>query len=230
MQVWDGRGTARLFEVDNQARAMLLERLDSTRSLQSEPLHVAILVIAELIRTLAVPVSDGVPSTAAIAAGHIQDFERDWQADRRPHAARQLDVAIKLASERASEPGSALAVDGDLHCRQVLASDRAPLTRRGPTSAQRRPRVRLRPSALRTPRRTPRRRRGHRRIQHIRSSRTSACRAGPRLDRPAIDVIPPLGYPPRSDLRPTKMPTPSKPVLLNPHGLCRLWVDLRSIS
>lgn len=80
LQVWDGRGTARLFEVDNQARAMLLERLDSTRSLQSEPLHVAILVIAELIRTLAVPVSDGVPSTAAIAAGHIQDFERDWQA------------------------------------------------------------------------------------------------------------------------------------------------------
>ena len=80
LQVWDGRGTARLFEVDNQARAMLLKRLDSTRSLQSEPLHVAILVIAELIRTLAVPVSDGVPSTAAIAAGHIQDFERDWQA------------------------------------------------------------------------------------------------------------------------------------------------------
>ena len=67
LQVWDGRGTVRLFEVDNQVRAMLLERLDSTRSLQSEPLHVAILVIAELVRTLAVPVSDGVPSTAAIA-------------------------------------------------------------------------------------------------------------------------------------------------------------------
>ncbi len=40
----------RLFEVDNQVRAMLLERLDSTRSLQSEPLDVAILVIAELIQ------------------------------------------------------------------------------------------------------------------------------------------------------------------------------------
>ena len=34
LQVWDGRGTVRLFEVDNQVRAMLLERLDSTRSLQ----------------------------------------------------------------------------------------------------------------------------------------------------------------------------------------------------
>ena len=126
LQVWDGRGTVRLFEVDNQVRAMLLERLDSTRSLQSEPLHVAILVIAELIRTLAVPVSDGVPSTAAIAAGHIRDFERDWQAIDGPTPRSQLEVAIKLASERASEPGSALAVDGDLHCRQVLAGDRAP--------------------------------------------------------------------------------------------------------
>ena len=125
LQVWDGRGTVRLFELDNQVRAMLLERLDSTRSLQSEPLHVAILVIAELICTLAIPVCDDVPSTGAIAAGHIQDFERDWHAIDGPTPRSQLEVAIKLARERASEPGSALAVDGDLHCRQVLASDRA---------------------------------------------------------------------------------------------------------
>ena len=68
---WAGRGTVRLFGVDLDSRAMLLERLSVSRSLQSEPLSVAIPVIAALMRELAVSARPGTTSTATIAAGHV---------------------------------------------------------------------------------------------------------------------------------------------------------------
>lgn len=126
LQWWAGRGTVRLFEVDLESRALLLERLSSSRSLQSEPLSVAIPVIADLIKELAVPADPEVTSTATIAADHVDTFERDWLALEGPTPRAQLDTAIRLADELAHAVPSQLAVDGDLHCEQVLAADRAP--------------------------------------------------------------------------------------------------------
>ncbi|WP_460811226.1 aminoglycoside phosphotransferase family protein [Microlunatus endophyticus] len=126
LRFWDGRGTVRLFDVDPISRAMLLERLDSSRSLQSEPLAAAVSVIAHLVGELAVPAPSDVLSTAAIAASHVEAFERDWLALGGPTPRHQLDIALRLAEERAEAPASNLAVDGDLHCEQVLAGDRAP--------------------------------------------------------------------------------------------------------
>ncbi len=123
---WDGRGTVRLVEVDETSRALLLERLDSTRSLSSVPLRDAIPVIAELVGVLAVPAPVAITSTVEIAAGHVADFERDWSALDGPTPRRQLDAALELAEERAAAAVSGDAVDGDLHCRQVLAADRSP--------------------------------------------------------------------------------------------------------
>lgn len=126
LRIWNGHGTVRLFDVDLNARAMLLERLDHTRTLQSEPLSVAIPIIADLVRVLAIPVAaDDVLSTAAIAAAHVATFERDWLTLDGPTPRQQLDVAIHLAADRAGETELGSAVDGDLHCEQVLASDRA---------------------------------------------------------------------------------------------------------
>jgi streptomycin 6-kinase len=126
LRVWSGRGTVRLIDVDLAARAMLLERLDHTRSLAGEPLDAAIAVIAGLTRTLAVPVPLDVPSTAGIAAEHLAGFERDWNALDAPTPRHQLVTALRLAAEVAAQPTSELAVDGDLHFEQVLASRRAP--------------------------------------------------------------------------------------------------------
>ena len=126
LQLWAGRGTVRLFDVDAGSGALLLERLSSSRSLQSEPLAVAIPVIAGLVRELAVPAPIDVPSTDTIAADHVETFERDWRALDGPTPRAQLDVALRLADELAGVVPSDLAVDGDLHCKQVLAAERAP--------------------------------------------------------------------------------------------------------
>lgn len=123
---WAGRGTVRLFDVDTDFRAMLLVRLSGSRSLQSEPLSAAIPVVAALVREMAVPARPGTTSTATIAAGHVATAERDWFALGGPTARSQLDTAVQLAGQLAEIPTDDLAVDGDLHCEQVLAADRAP--------------------------------------------------------------------------------------------------------
>ena len=122
---WAGRGSVRLFDVDVSSRAMLLERLGS-RSLQSEPLSVAVPVIAALVGELAVPAPPGTTSTAAIAADHVATAEQEWLTLDTPTPRAQLDTAVRLAGELARTPTSDYAVDGDLHCEQVLEADRAP--------------------------------------------------------------------------------------------------------
>lgn len=123
---WAGRGTVRLFDVDVDSRAMLLERLSTSRSLQSEPLSVAVVVIAGLVREMAVPARPDTPSTAAIAADHVATAEKHWLGLDGPTPRAQLDTALRLADHVAHTQPADLAVNGDLHCEQVLAADRAP--------------------------------------------------------------------------------------------------------
>ena len=123
---WAGRGTVRLYEVDVDSRAMLLERLSTSRSLQSEPLAAAVPVIAALVREMAVPARPDAMSTAAIAAGHVAPAEEDWLSLSGPTPRSQLDTATRLAEQLASTRPADLAVNGDLHCEQVLVAERAP--------------------------------------------------------------------------------------------------------
>lgn len=125
LRLWDGRGTVRLIDVDRDARTMLLERLDPDRSLGSLLLTEAVPVIAELIGELAVPVGPQIRSTRAIAAAQADGLESDWLASDGPTARSQLDIAIGVAQQRAAAPTQDRAVDGDLHCEQVLAGERA---------------------------------------------------------------------------------------------------------
>lgn len=126
LRVWNGRGTVLLIDADVRERAMLLERLDARQTLGTQPLDVAIPVLARLTHTLAVPAPADVPSTADIAAEMGASFERDWRALHGPTPRGQLDVALELAAERAGAPTSDRAVNGDLHHEQVLAGTRAP--------------------------------------------------------------------------------------------------------
>lgn len=125
LRIWDGHGTVRLFDVDLSARAMLLERLDGSRSLGSAPLSVAIPIIAELVGQLAIAVPAQVRTTAAIAQAQADELQQQWLELARPAPRPQLDIAIGLAAERAAESALEHAVDGDLHCEQVLAGQRA---------------------------------------------------------------------------------------------------------
>lgn len=126
LRIWAGRGTVALLDTDEVARALLLERLDGSRTLLGEPLPVAIPVLAELTRVLAVPVPADVPSTAAIAGGHVESFARDWAALGGPTPRDQLDRAVASAGELSGAPVVDRAVDGDLHFAQVLAGTRSP--------------------------------------------------------------------------------------------------------
>lgn len=123
---WDGRGTVRLLDADEERRTLLLERLDVTRTLHDAPLDEAMSVVAQLVSTLAVPAPVGAPTTAELAAEQQHAMGRDWLALGAPTSRDQLAVAQRLAGERAAAPVEDVCVDGDLHCRQVLAGQRAP--------------------------------------------------------------------------------------------------------
>jgi len=126
LRLWAGRGTVRLVDADLGARATLLERLEGSRTLQDEPLDVALPVLGALMRTLAVPVPDDVPSTSEVAAGLRDSLEAGWRAVGQPTPRRQLDHVLACAAERAGAPAGDRAVNGDLHVGQVLAAERAP--------------------------------------------------------------------------------------------------------
>ncbi|HEX5856603.1 MAG TPA: aminoglycoside phosphotransferase family protein [Microbacterium sp.] len=126
LRLWDGRGTVRLDAVDEDAGAMLLERVDGRRTLLDEPLPRAVTVLAELVRTLAVPVPATVKGTDEIAREHAETFEREWSCLDGPCPREQLDAAIACAVARSVDEPAPTAVDGDLHFEQVLAATRAP--------------------------------------------------------------------------------------------------------
>ncbi len=123
---WAGRGTVRLVQADPPAGAMLLERLDHTRSLARMSLADAVPLVARLMRRLGVtgPPADA-PSTTAIARARADDFEETWRRHGEPFGRNVLDLARACAKELSTST-SDLAVDGDLHYEQVLGGSREP--------------------------------------------------------------------------------------------------------
>ncbi len=121
LRFWDGRGTVRLVAVDVPAGAMLLERLDATRSAQDLPMDEAVTVVGRMMRRLAVPPPAGGTTTASLARDRLAALTSDWNRLGRPVPSPLL--ALAQASGRVvAEPSTDLAVNGDLHCRQVLRS------------------------------------------------------------------------------------------------------------
>ncbi|WP_222710512.1 aminoglycoside phosphotransferase family protein [Quadrisphaera setariae] len=126
LRLWAGRGAVLLHDVDDDHRALLLERLDGSATLGGVPLPEAVEVLAGLAVVLAVPVPDDVPSTASAAADLASSIGGAWEALGRPFPRLQLDAVLRAARARATAPFPDLAVDGDLHPDQVLRGRRAP--------------------------------------------------------------------------------------------------------
>lgn len=125
---WDGRGVVRLLDVDLAKGASLLERLDHTRSLLTEPLLGAVATLGSLTRTLATPAPADVPSTRGLAAEGAESFGRQWQELGRPTPQRLLKAAVAAATALAAAESEPSSVNGDLHFEQVLAGSRYPWT------------------------------------------------------------------------------------------------------
>jgi streptomycin 6-kinase len=125
LRFWDGRGTVRLVEADPARGISLLERLHGEDTLASRPLGEAIPAIARLARQLAIPAPSDVPFTGDIVRERLATMPGEWERLGRPFARAILEAALRAGATLIDVAGD-LAVNGDLHCAQVLRADRDP--------------------------------------------------------------------------------------------------------
>jgi streptomycin 6-kinase len=125
LRFWAGRGTVRLQAADLAAGAMLLERLAMDGCLRARPIEEALAVLGAMMRRLAVPAPESVPSTAAIVTDRAATLPADWERLGRPFDKAFLTAATDSAA-RLTERDGFLAVNGDLHSGQVLRGTREP--------------------------------------------------------------------------------------------------------
>lgn len=125
LTLWDGNGSVRLVEAEPERGALLLERLDRSRSLRSLSLERAIPVIAELLRRLAIPSPDSLRTTGSIARQLRHTLPMRWEEAGRPFPVSMVDTVVGLAADLSTDR-ELLLVNHDLHYDQVLAGDREP--------------------------------------------------------------------------------------------------------
>ena len=123
LRAWDGRGAVRLLAADDSGTVLLLERLDSDRSLAGIDPGTAAELAGRLIRRLAVPGPEGLPGTAAAAADIAATLPGRQAVLGAPVPAEWADAAVDAARGLAGSAASAL-VHTDLHGGNVLAGDR----------------------------------------------------------------------------------------------------------
>ena len=125
LAAWDGQGAVRLRAAEPSRGAMLLERLDFSRSLNDVGIEEAAEVAGHLLRRLAIPAPDGIRLLRTVAAELARNLPERWERCGRPMPRRMLDRACDLAVELGASTGNLL-VNYDLHYADVLASTREP--------------------------------------------------------------------------------------------------------
>jgi streptomycin 6-kinase len=123
LRTWAGHGMVRLLAADTSAGALLLERLDHTRTLHALPVFEAAEVAGALVRTLAVPAPAGLHTQREVAANIHDTLLRRQRALGDPVPSRWLAAA--LAPELGGA-GEEVLVHADLHYGNVLAATRQP--------------------------------------------------------------------------------------------------------
>jgi len=125
LAAWQGRGAVRLLEMQPELNALLLERLDFSRSLNDVGIEEAVTVAGRLLRRLAIPAPLGLRTTALMAEKMMQIMPERWERYGRPMPRPLLDQACDLAQQLGQTNGSLL-VNYDLIYEDVLASQREP--------------------------------------------------------------------------------------------------------
>jgi streptomycin 6-kinase len=126
LSTWNGQGAVRLLESDPARGAMLLERLDSGRTLRDEPIDYAIEVAGGLMRRLAVPAPPALGRDLRTeAAGLIDALPRRWRESGQPFPRYLVDAAVDVCRKFGPISGDLL-VNEDLHYENVLAGTREP--------------------------------------------------------------------------------------------------------
>jgi streptomycin 6-kinase len=114
-----------LLEADPAVGALLLERLDPTRTLERMDLRAAAQVAGRLLRRLAIPAPEGVRPLRAVADGIGGSLPGRQERLGQPVPEGWLAIASGLAHELGASAGDRL-VHADLHYGNVLAGNREP--------------------------------------------------------------------------------------------------------
>jgi len=125
LAAWNGQGAVRLLAVDPEQGALLLERLDATRSLRDLPVAVAEVIAGQLLRRLAIPAPSGLRTVATMAADLVSGLPERWEQYGRPVPRTVLEHACDLARHLGPTGGNLL-VNYDLIYEDVLAGQREP--------------------------------------------------------------------------------------------------------
>ncbi|MEU9982226.1 aminoglycoside phosphotransferase family protein [Streptomyces sp. NPDC050856] len=127
LRTWNGEGMVRLLDHDPESGAMLLERLDGTRTLTSiEDDDIAMSTLAGILaRLVAVPAPPELRSLGDIAADMLERVPSAVTALADPAERRLLRDWASAVSELVSEPGDRM-LHWDLHYDNVLAAERQP--------------------------------------------------------------------------------------------------------
>lgn len=123
LATWDGQGAVRLLDVEPTRGALLLERLDASRSMRALPADEAFTVTGQLLRRLAVPAPDGVPLLRELAARLVTGLQPRWERLGRPVPAELLAEARQRAATL-GPAAATLLIHSDLYDDNVLAGER----------------------------------------------------------------------------------------------------------
>lgn len=125
LQTWNGRGAVKLFNAEPGDGALLLERLDNSRSLEQIDIQEAVALAGNLLRRLSVPAPQGLPTLFEHIEKMSATMARRWQELNRPFPARVLKAAQDTAQQFTPSAASLL-INHDLHYANVLAGKREP--------------------------------------------------------------------------------------------------------
>jgi streptomycin 6-kinase len=129
LQIWSGCGAVKLLDARPEDGALLLERLQSDRTLETVEINQAAAISGSLLRRLAVPASPELSARLPTLHGHVRhDLERTaiyWRRLNKPIPESFLAAAQALADEL-MQGCESLLVDYDLHFANVLAGSREP--------------------------------------------------------------------------------------------------------
>lgn len=120
LRAWDGRGAVRLVAADPSRGALLLERLDSDRDLDTVDIDEACAAIGGLYRELHVPAPPAIRTLAAYLDPYLTKLRQRTDVPR-----RVTTRVTGLARDLLAEPGPRVLLHTDLHYENVLAADRA---------------------------------------------------------------------------------------------------------
>jgi streptomycin 6-kinase len=134
LRLWSGHGMVRLLEAELDDGALLLERLDMTCTLRSQPVTEALTVAGELLGRLSVPAArdgeaaDGLatlPTCPEVADAFLQSADERAAALGHPVPAAVLAMAQRLARGLTDVDSDRL-LNADLHDENILAAAREP--------------------------------------------------------------------------------------------------------